>query len=285
MNNKKDVVISAVTNYNWDQIKYWANSLDRSGFIGDKIVICYNVDYSLVEELAKRNYIVHAFNDDKINKRFTYNKPGFNIVVERFFHYWYFLNNYKDQYRYVIATDIKDVIFQKNPSTYLDRIGFNVDILPSSECIKYKDEEWGRNNMINSFGEILYYKMKDKVIYNAGVMAGEFGTMVDLFLNISLICNGMNPHVSGGGGPDQAAYNILLDTIYKNIHCFDPEQWAAQLGTTGSHIYEKYKDYLVDDVPVVKDGNVYDRDGILFTIVHQYDRIEELKNMIHKKYQ
>ena len=29
---QRDLVIGAITNYNWDQIKYWVNSLDRSGF-------------------------------------------------------------------------------------------------------------------------------------------------------------------------------------------------------------------------------------------------------------
>lgn len=278
MSELKDVVISSVTNYKWDDIKYWVNSLDRSGFSGDKIVICYNVDYNLVEELVKRNYIVHAFHDDKNNRRFTYDKPGFNIVVERFFHYWYFLNKYSGKYRYLIATDIKDVIFQKNPSDYL----MMYDIYTSSELIKYKDEEWGKNNMISSFGEAIYDTMKDREIYNAGVMAGKFDTMVGMFLNISLICNGMNHHVNGGGGPDQAAYNILLNTAYDGMSW--DNGWAAQLGTTGSHIIEKYNKFLTGNPPHEKNGILYKEDGSLFTIVHQYDRIESLKHKIHEMY-
>ena len=32
----KDLIIGAYTNYNWDQIKYWVNSIEKSGFTGDK---------------------------------------------------------------------------------------------------------------------------------------------------------------------------------------------------------------------------------------------------------
>ena len=53
---------------------------------------------------------------------------------------------------------------------------------------------------------------KDNLIYNAGTISGKFDTMIDLFLNIYMVCQGTNPYIEGGGGPDQAALNVLLSS-------------------------------------------------------------------------
>ena len=106
----KDIVVGCITGYNFDKIKPWVNSLDRSGFTGTKAMICYNVYYETVDELVKRDYTILAFKKNDQEKRFEY-KPQFSIVVERFYHLWYFLKQLKGQYRYIITTDVKDVIF------------------------------------------------------------------------------------------------------------------------------------------------------------------------------
>ena len=63
----KDVVIGCITNYTFDSIKLFVNSIDRSGFSGHKVMIVYNVPFSTVEELKKRDWIVVAFNEDTQN--------------------------------------------------------------------------------------------------------------------------------------------------------------------------------------------------------------------------
>ena len=40
----KDLIVGVVDGYNWDQIKYWANSIDKSGFDGHKALVVYNMD-------------------------------------------------------------------------------------------------------------------------------------------------------------------------------------------------------------------------------------------------
>jgi hypothetical protein len=282
----KDVVIGSITNYNWDKIKYWVNSLDRSGFDGVKAMICYNVDYATVEELSKRGYLILAFGRDEENKKLVYDH-NFSIVVERFAHMWYFLRNMQGEYRYVIATDVKDVVFQSNPSEWLENNIGDKKINVACESIKYKDEEWGRNNLFKSFGPMIYDAYENNLIFNAGTISGEFNTMVDMFLNIYMLCNGTNHQVEGGGGPDQAALNVLLGmNTYKNITNFAMSEsgWAAQLGTTGPQIFNKYKDFIVEQLPVMKDGNVCTSDGTPFALVHQYDRVPEWKNIIEEKF-
>jgi hypothetical protein len=283
----KDIVVGCITGYTFDKIKPWVNSLDRSGFDGVKAMICYNVDYETVEELVKRNYTVLAFGKNDDLKRFEY-KENFSIVVERFLHLWYLLKKFEGQYRYIISTDVKDVIFQSNPSEWMEKNMNDAQINVACESIRYKDEDWGNHNLFKAFGPLVHDHNQNNLIYNAGTVSGKFDTMLDFFLNVYMMCNGTSHFTEGGGGPDQAAVNILLNMKpYRDITRFtaSEEGWAAQLGTTGPHIVGKYADKLVEKTPILVDNVVCTSDGTPFVMVHQYDRVPEWKEIIEKKYE
>lgn len=288
----KDIVIGCITNYSFDKIKYWVNSLDRSGFDGVKILLCYNIPFEVAEELTKRNYTIFAFGQDKTNGNLVYKHPverPFNICLDRFAHIPFFLNRLenKEQYRYIIATDVKDVVFQTNPSRWLEENIGDKKINVACESIRYKDESWGEQNMRLSFGPLIYERMKDKLVHNAGTISGEFNTMLDFMTNIFLSCGGAPANVPGGGGPDQAALNVLLDMQpYKDITNFamSEDGYAAQLGTTGPQISAKYGRYLVEPTPILVGDLVCTSSGKPFALVHQYDRVPEWREIIEKKY-
>lgn len=281
----KDIVVGAITGYNFDQIKPWVNSLDRSGFDGTKMMLCYDVSFDVAEELAKRNYTVIAFGKDESSQRFTY-KHDFAIVVERFLHLWYCLRKLEGEYRFIVATDVKDVVFQKNPSEWLEcNLHENNFINASCESIRYKDEPWGQNNITKAFGVTVYDQMKDNLIYNCGVLSGRFKTMIDLFQNIYMMSNGTSHQIEGGGGPDQAALNIILNMQpWKNVTKFtnSEEAWAAQLGTTGPQVVNKT--VVTEPTPLMIGDMVCTSVGTPYSIVHQYDRIPQWKKIIEEKY-
>ena len=282
---EKDLIIGCVTNYTFDKVANWANSIDRSGFDGHKVVIVYNVGFDLVDELTKRNFTVVTFNRDNMNRRFTY-RDNFNIVVDRFYSSWGVLNQLKEQVRYVIATDVRDVVFQTNPTEWLNKNAHD-GLIVSSEGIKYQHEDWGNNNMKLSF-PFVYEYMLPQTIYNAGVLAGTIDTIKDLFLNIFMVCSNMPHTIPGGGGPDQAALNVLLTmynysaiTKYTNAK----DAWAAQLGTTADpNKINHYRPHLTYAEPIIKDGLVMNSEGNPYCIVHQYDRVPNLLPLINSKY-
>lgn len=281
-----DIVIGCITGYDFDKIKPWVNSLDRSGFQGTKAMLCYNVDFETVEQLVERDYSVLTFSKNEEQKRFEY-KENFSIVVERFFHLWYFLRQFKNEYRYIVTTDVKDVVFQNNPIEWLEKNISDKEINVGCESIKYEDEEWGKNNLQKAYGSVLYEHNKNNLIYNAGTISGKFDTMIDLFLNIYMVCQGTSHYIDGGGGPDQAALNILLNMKpYKDITNFAKSEdgYAAQLGTTGPQIRNVVKHKLVENCPILIEDTVCTFAEKPFAIVHQYDRIPEWKEIIEKKY-
>lgn len=285
---QKDVVVGAITNYNYDVIKPWVNSLVRSGFSGDKIMFCYNISFDVCDKLSQQGFKIFGFEQNEEQRCLEYTKPNFNVVVERFHHMAFILRGLQEKYRYLIATDVKDVIFQQNPSVWLEKNMGSYKVNAASESIRYEDETWGNHNLYASFGIPTYQLFKDKVISNAGVMSGNFEYMLDLFLHIQYLCDAAPSHsIPGGGGPDQAAYNICINSLpWWSITRFtqSEEGWAAQLGTTGPQINERFGNFLTEKTPIINNGLVCTSTGIPFTVVHQYDRVPEWSNEIRNLY-
>lgn len=273
----KDIVIGTAYNLKYDYIEMWCNSLDQSGFDGVKILVTTKMDYDIMYRLVDRGYTIF----DNLNNM----TPNGSIYVNRFYHYWYILNERFKNYNNVIATDVTDVIFQSNPSDWLRDNMCEERIIASSEAVSYEHEPWNRNNMIKSFGNDIYNHHKQNTVLNAGVIAGNYHYVVDLFLKIYLMCGGAPSIVDGGGGPDQAAYNILLSSILyedKLKITTSDDTWAAQLGTIAPQKREIYGDNIFETAPIFIDDMVCTNDGKPYTIVHQYNRIPEWNSVINK---
>ncbi len=276
-----DTVIGAITGYTFDHVKYWVNSLNRCGFEGHKILICYGIDPETIKELNRQNIMTVVF---------AHLLPTQNIVVERFWAYWYICSCLKARdihSRYIIATDVRDVVFQHNPIPMMER--HNAHLMLSSESIAYQNEPWGDNNLSLSFGAILHHAHRENQIVNCGVIAGTSDYMLDLFLNLYLVCEKRPQFIPGGGGPDQAALNILMNTqIYKDIawRTTPVDAWAAQLGTTNDPRKAELAPYLIHRAPIYDDG--YFRDPVnleKYRIVHQWDRMNpEIVSKISEMY-
>lgn len=288
----KDLVIGSITNYNFEDIRNWVVSLEQSGFVGHKLMMVYDNDYSVVHELNRRDFSIFAFGQDENTQRFTYPKKDFNIVVDRFYNTWRFLNELdsrdSDNIRNVILTDVKDVIFQKNPSEFFNLPqNSETKLFASSEGITYEHEIWGNQNMRLSFPWI-YPQMKDKLIYNAGVIAGRLETVKDLCLAIYNMIAYAPAHIPGGGGPDQAAYNILLtQEPFRSATKFlqHNDGWAAQLGTTADpNKFDVYRKHLYGGIPIIENGVVYTEADVPFIVVHQYNRVPDLNRIVNERY-
>jgi hypothetical protein len=271
----QDVIIGSITNYTTKDLRPWVESLNASGFEGDRYLVCYNVDYDTVEYLKKNKFNLKLFYDVPEQRRFTHvPSKNFHICVDRFFDMWNLLKTVKKTYRYIISTDVGDVIFQSNPSVWLENNLGDYKINAATESVLYKDEIfWGATNVKQSFGVEVYQRIKDNLIYNAGTISGKYETIVDLFLVIYNMCQGF-----GTRNPDQAAYNVLLSLEpYKSITKFNMSEdgWAAQLGTS---MVDKFANVLVEKPPVYENGEILtNKTRQPFVIVHQYNRLPHLK--------
>lgn len=287
-----DLIVGCIDHYDFAKIEPWVNSAVNCGFAGDIALFCYNINQETIARLGSLGILTYAHNSDQAGNAY-FNSPR-AIVVQRFFDLWNASRNLRwaTKYRYVIATDVKDVIFQRNPSEFLeswaaDRKLINV----GSECLLYRDEPWGNQNMFDSYGPQVHNHMLQKCIYNCGTLSGSAEAMQDLFLNIFLMSNNNPVH-----NPDQAALNVILSMKpWADITRFNRMQsgYACQAGTTNDpskidafrpNLLESEQPFLDVNDGLVKYNEPYMKVPTPFYLVHQYDRIPSWKKIIESKY-
>jgi hypothetical protein len=269
---KKDLIIGAFTNYNFNQLRPWVESIEECGFKGDKVMVMGNYSKETHDELEKRNF-------------FLVDMPKLNIPVHvlRFLAIYDYLKDVHLHYRYVVTTDVKDVYFQTNPIDWLvENLKFK-KLVAGSEGMLYKDEPWGNDNLFQTYGTYVHELFKNNKIYNVGTIGGDAEYVKDLVFNI--FTNATNRPIPI---VDQAVYNVLLQTQpYKDVTLFADQWlgWACQAGTTvDPSKINAFRPYLVEKEPIFKDGKVLTSLGRPFSIVHQYDRVPEWKQFVMEKY-
>jgi hypothetical protein len=265
----KDLIIGAIANYTPDKIKIYINSINKCGFDGDKIMIVYNVPNETVDFLQNNGWMVYGGQ--------LVGHPHMHRLIDMF----QLLTILKEQgaeYRYVITTDVRDVVFQTNPSEFIDS-HLNLDILASSENVTYENEPWGKKNILEGYNDALFQRYKHELICNVGVLAGRFNAMCDLLLlNYLVSQSGNTQHYT-----DQSSFNFVIHNRLVNhrIQIEDiSSHWAMQSGTLDNAKF----------IGKTWQQNIELRNGVLyngtqpFVIVHQYDRIPKWKDEIEKKY-
>ena len=294
---EKDLIIGGASNYTWDQLKFWVNSIKKTTFTGDIVLVVTNMTRETINKLTSEGVIIYAYGKQDENGNIV-NQSQNAPHVERFLFIWDFLRKHKDTYRYVIVTDTRDVIFQKNPVEFLrDNLSAN-SIVASSEGLQYKNEPWGNKNLLDTFGPLVYDELKDKMIYNVGTIAGYSEEVRDLILQI--FYQSVNRPIRI---VDQAVYNFLINLypLYgETLRTNNKDGWAIQLATTegaihaGSgdigqiikqnpHMIDDYREAYRDIQPVIKDNMVSSGEKIYY-IVHQWDRVPLIKDLVMKQY-
>lgn len=308
----KDLIIGGASGYKYDDVKYWINSIIRSGFEGDIVLAVTNVSIEELEKIAQKGVKILAYGQKDANGNYSSNS-NMPPHVERFFHIWNFLNTTDQNYRFVITTDVRDVVFQSDPTIWMQQhLREGRELIAAGEGLKYSDEPWGNNNYMQAFGPFFHNLIKDKQIYNVGVIAGLHRNVRDLMLQLlQMSVNRPIPIV------DQAVYNFLLNipTIGNNAILYDNDAgWAVNLGTTLGAIASGSGDigmrndptaqllyqakYLCEQPEFMEDGTVIAPRKFMYMIdpgtpeytkepyciVHQYDRVAGLAEKIRVKY-
>ena len=271
----KDLIIGAFSNYGYDAVKPWIESINQTEFVGDKVLITINVSEETNQQIRDAGFTVIPKKSD--------GKMMFHM--ERFLHLFTYLKDTKWDYRYVITTDVRDVIFQSNPidwlETYLvrDRV-----LVASSEAIQIKNENWNKENIFKCFGETFYDHIKEQEVLCVGTLAGTGYAMADLCGMLFQLSINRADWVA-----DQAAYNFLMRMYPYNLNTWFArleDGWAINAHVTNRESqYEEFGPFLLEERPFFEDGLVKDaKTKRPFAIVHQYDRVRAWKKFYEEKY-
>jgi hypothetical protein len=255
----RDLIIGGCTNYDYDKVKCWINSINRSGFDGDKVLIVFDGTNEFMKSVSDAGFDVYNSVLDKSEA----------IHVQRFLAISDYIRN--NPARYVITTDVRDVVFQYNPIEWLEKNIGDKKIVVSSECLRYEHEGWGNQNLFETFGKYAHNILKSNTIYNVGILAGEGEYIRDLCFNIALHSKGKPIKIC-----DQAVFNQMIDNkIYEDKVYFSQmkDGWTANLGTVADerkmHVF---KPNLLEGEPTFDGKFVYNEFGTKMCIVHQYFR-------------
>jgi hypothetical protein len=265
---KKNLIIGGYTNYGINQLKPWVlSAIEVAGKNADVVLVAGNTTKETVTWLNQQGVVV-------IPMLQVQNIP---VHVLRFLSIYDFLCGHWQSYDYVVTTDVKDVYFQKDPFIFLN----SRKLVIASEGLKYKDESWGNENLLQAYGQYVYDKFKDNEIFNVGTFGGKSEYVKDMVFNI--FTNAINRPIPIC---DQAVFNVLINTQpFKDIVTKTTE-WACEAGTVADPSkIDGFRPNLLFPEPTVKDGIVLNQDNNPFPIVHQYDRVPEWKKYIQEKYQ
>ncbi len=214
----KYTIISSLTNYGVTQIKPFVESINKSGYSGEKLMLVYNVSADVIEYLNENGWMIVQSEQQQ------------HIILQRFRDMYALLWQYETDV--IIWVDVKDIVFQKDPVEWLEK-NMKKDILAFSESLKFGDEEWARLNAGTSF-PMEWEWLQNKEIHCAGTIVGKKEAIRDLFIDIyrwSLTTS--NPQQLA----DQAAYNILI-----NMHQWkDKVQFVKQQEGFAAQLHLKLK--------------------------------------------
>jgi len=259
------IIFGCITKYSPDDIRPYVESIQQSGFGGDKVMLVYDVPQETIDYLKSKGWNLYGADLHQ------------HIILQRFVDAYKLLESYENET--IIWTDVKDIIFQKDPTEWIEK-NMKGEILAFSECVKFKDDSWAVVNAGTSF-PMEWEWLQNKTSYCAGTIVGKGYALKDLFIEIyrwSLTT------ANQGQLSDQAAYNVLINLNHfkENVQFVNQEEgFVTQLGT----VFIKGNELpILEPTPIYKDTKFYNQTGDDFVIVHQYDRNEQIKQQIYQKY-
>lgn len=282
-----DVVIGAIEGHKWSEIEQYAVSLYRSGFSGTKVMFVHKVPQETKVNLERFGF--HLVEVTLPPQSIHYHMERFRLAAD-----WL-----KDHapHRFVIWMDVRDVIFQTNPSTWLEKndtrpavTSLRGPLFVGSEDILIKDEGSNSQWMLYGFGPVEYETIKNECVLNSGTIAGDAAEAQRLFAAIYEHCRNQVPHRPNGdhrfsGINDQAMLNMVARHVpfqeVVRIPKLADGLWAVCHATSRP---QQFAGRLTDTPPVLRHGCLVNYNDAAFSIIHQYDRNPEWKAVLTEKY-
>lgn len=281
---KLDCVMGVVKGYGWPELRNYAISLARCGFRGHKILFYEDLAPQALEKLTSLGFILIPF-ETPGDIRAANCSPDDPIAWTKFLRYRHkpvidFLRSRPNVYRYVVLVDVRDLIFQNNPSDWLEEnMYFPFRLIGAGEGSKIKHQPHN-NEWIKYVSPSDYNWLCEEEIVCAGTLAGDQEIMLEALAILDSVANAI-PDLRAG---EQGVLNYIvrkapLKAIFRIPRM--SEGWAATGFPSKRWVYGAY---TTDESPI------YSEDMVVlapqarepFVIVHQYDREIVWRDTINK---
>ena len=261
---KKNLIIVVITNYNWDKIAIFFNSINMAKIQNcDIVAIVHNMSKETINKLKSCGVKVYFIHEKYLKIPIVNSR--WKIIMD-------YLDANPDKYKYVLTADTRNIFFQDDPFKYynLEKSYLGIAI-EDGDLNEINIKKW----IIDSYGKEIHKVINKERTMSAGIIWGTFDKLYDFF---KLMWDNLNPDVSKERkAVDQGVANYLIyyDKTFKDclVKSDNDNGYILTLG-------------LTDPDKIIVDSNniIYNRKGKKAAVVHQYDRHQDLHNKAIVKY-
>jgi hypothetical protein len=281
-----DITVCVVKNFGWDRFRVYANSLVRSGFSGTKFILADNLSDEALDNLRRLGFVIIGavvHQTEGYRQRPHHAKPDdwdYPAFIEARHTPVIDLLKVCSESRYVIYTDMGDVVFQTNPSVWLEQHCGLDQTVAAAEGWLLKNAGSNDGWLRRANSDYVYRWLREKETLCGGTISGGTNAVLNLLTAMRYVLQNNKELII-----DQSALNYVLRLspfVEKNLI---PTNQDGFIATVGNYLVNS-KRLWTDVSPVLKDGIVYTPDGHMpFCVVHQYNRNKYWKESIEGRYQ
>jgi hypothetical protein len=270
---KKNLILGILDNYSFHQIKFFFISLKQSGFTGD---ICMftgaNLTPRTIRLMKKYGAKTIPFSglsslpaDNLAGQQFNFPQP-INYFNFRHYLYYDFLQRNKDVYDYVLLTDVRDVYFQRDPFDFDKTTGLYCAL--EGKHKKLKDCSFNGRWLEFIYGKKGVEEVGENIISCAGTTWGDTEAMLDY---LTKMLQKIEKLPDAKTAIDQAIHNYMIwKKMLPQVTFLNNDD-----GVILTLSYEK--GYTIEADDKVRAAN-----GRLVNVLHQFDRMPDLKALSDK---
>ena len=273
MDATNDLLLGVFANYGFEWLEAYMVSTVRCGFRGRKILLVWNLSDEVRGKLKEYGFELVDVAPINTVVEFTSNFFEYRDRLVRDF-----LKVRRQEFRFIFWMDIRDLVFQTDPSLWMEKNLGDKEIVVASECILIKDEAVNDGWLKGIFDTETYTRIREYEVLNGGTLAGTPDALLRVFEEVCRIAHGTKEIA------EQAALNVVLRSTEFKDRVLVPRMidgFAAVgygFGCQLAHVW-------TDAPPEIRDGVLYPKGkSEPFAIVHQYDRHGEWKNKISALY-
>lgn len=276
MDATNDLVLGVFANVDFSWIEGYMVSLSRCGFRGRKILLVWNLASNVREKLQEYGFELVDV---------PQGLPGgdWHVSHKNFYEYrdklaYEFLRDRGHEFRYVLWMDIRDLVFQSDPSVWMDKNLGDKKLVIATESYFIKNESCNDNWIKAIFGQEDYKRLREHEALNGGTFAGTPEVLAEIFKRTCEIASRTNEIA------EQAALNFIArESDFKDITCVP--RLSEGFAVIGYCFGNLKMNVWLDPKPDLRNGVLYPQGGAEpFCIVHQYDRNREWKHPVGDLY-
>lgn len=265
---KKNLIIVAMINYDWNKVKLFFNSFKSSGFTNCDFVVFFNNTNEYTIKMIKSLGIVTYSIQEKYNQTFN----EIPLINYRWKIYYDYLNDNKEKYNLVLTADVRDSIFQLDVFQFYQKNESFLGIaIEDGNLSEITNRDW----IINAFGERLHKSIEHERIVCIGTLWGT----LDKFMEFSYILWDIlgKKWALKHNVIEQAVVNYLI--YHEKIFNDCLEKSYNENGRIMTLALTDRKNIFLDSQENILNGKKQ-----IAALVHQYDRKQDIIDIMNKKY-